>query len=229
MLVNLNQTEASVVILVGNRLDACGLSGSRITVQQTVVGFLPAHKGLRIVDQLLLCKLVADQVIQFYMCDIGNRNNLRSVVCMSDSECLVQAQFSDSEFPVKYRDRLFKLFCIHRCLQMTAELCDPVSDPLVEQFSRISGLLIVQQRVHAVHGKIAAEHRKVKVKQLFHDGKIVPRHLVDGAFYLPADLARPAVCILIVHKQKSQEIVPEISGKSVADRKLHQFFEAFIE
>ena len=60
-------------------------------------------------------------------------------------ECLVQTQFSDSEFPVKCRDRLFKFFYIRRCLQMTAELCDPVSDPLVEQFSRVRGLLIVQQ------------------------------------------------------------------------------------
>ena len=229
MLVNLNQAEPPVVILVGDRLDACGFSGSRIAIQQAVVGFLPAHKGLRIVDQLLLCKFIADQIIQLYMRDIGDRNNLCPVICVSDAECLVQTQFSDSEFPVKCRDRLFKFFCIRRCLQMTAELCDPVSDPLVEQFSRVRGLLIVQQCVHAVHGKIVAEHRKVKVKQLFHDGKIVPRHLVDGAFYLPADLARPAVCILVIHKQKSQEIVPEIAGKSVADRKLHQFFEAFIE
>ena len=65
MLVNLNQTEASVVILVGNRLDACGLSGSRITVQQRqLLASFPLTNASVLSTSFCFCKLVADQIIQ---------------------------------------------------------------------------------------------------------------------------------------------------------------------
>ncbi len=63
MPVDLNDPKASFIIFVGNPLDAGGFACSRIPEQKTVIGFTALHKGLRILNQLLLGNLVSHQIL----------------------------------------------------------------------------------------------------------------------------------------------------------------------
>ena len=70
MLVDLDNTQAPVIIFIGNGFDAGRFTGARITEQQAVVGLFPVYKSLGIVYQFFLGKLVTYQIIQLHMGNI---------------------------------------------------------------------------------------------------------------------------------------------------------------
>ena len=106
MLVYLNDAQPSVVIFVGDRLDARGLAGAGISVQQTVIGLPARHKSLRIVDQLLLRRLIPNQIRQLHMGNIQDGFDPRAscsltVFDMADAERLMQAKPAHAIFLIK--------------------------------------------------------------------------------------------------------------------------------
>ena len=86
MLVQFNNTQAPLVIFVGDGFYAGGFSRAGVPEEQTVVRFSARHKSIRIVGKLLLGNLVTDQIIQLHMRDIADRLDSRTVLCMYHTE-----------------------------------------------------------------------------------------------------------------------------------------------
>ena len=79
MFVHLDDTQPAAVIFVGNRLDTGGLSGSRVAIEQAVIRLFTVDKRFGIVRQLLFLDLIANQIGQLHMRDIGDRNDFSAV------------------------------------------------------------------------------------------------------------------------------------------------------
>ena len=112
MLVHFDHTKSLVIILVQDCLDRRRFTGSGITKKQTVISFFALYKCLRIIDQFLLGNVIAHQIIQMDVCDLGDRHDLCSFFCMLNTECLVKSESSHSEFLIELGYGCLKFFCI---------------------------------------------------------------------------------------------------------------------
>ena len=61
---HLDDLQAAVGVLVGNRLDGRGLAGALVAVEQDVVGVASVEEGKRVLEDFLLLHFVAGQVVQ---------------------------------------------------------------------------------------------------------------------------------------------------------------------
>ena len=98
-----------------------------------LLALLTFHKCLCILDQLLLCHLIAHQIIQMYMCDLSDRHDLCTIFCMFNTECFVQSQFTHTEFFIKLGNNCFKFLAYSLTLpDVIAQITDTVTDSLVK-------------------------------------------------------------------------------------------------
>ena len=155
MFVNFNDTQSLVVIFIENAFDAGGFSGAGITKKQTVVCFSSLHKSFGIFDQFLLCQLITYQVIQVYVCDLGDRHDLYAIFIMCHAKCLMQSQFSHTEIFVERSHIFFKFMHIFCSCKFFAQFTDPVANTLVKYFAALRCINII------------CNHEKAMCTQLF--------------------------------------------------------------
>ena len=149
MLVQFNNTQAFLVIFVGDSLHAGGFARPRVPEQQTVVGASPGHKSLRILTKLLLGNLISHQIIQIHMGNVADRHDPRSLLRMLHTEGFVQSQISHTVLSVKLGERRFhgrSVLILHKVLRQRT---DPVADtPVIDLTVRRSA------SVSQHHGKL---------------------------------------------------------------------------
>ena len=63
MFIDFDHTKSLIIILIQDRLDRGRFSGSRIPVEQTVIGSSSFHKSFRILDQFLFLYIISYQII----------------------------------------------------------------------------------------------------------------------------------------------------------------------
>ena len=61
---HLDDLQAAVGVLIGNRLDGRGLAGALVAIEQDVVGVASVEEGKRVLEDFLLLHFVAGQVVQ---------------------------------------------------------------------------------------------------------------------------------------------------------------------
>ena len=61
--VHFDNTKSSVIVFIGDRLDAGTLTGTRIAKQQTVIGLPAGDKSVGIVRQFLFGDVIAHQLV----------------------------------------------------------------------------------------------------------------------------------------------------------------------
>ena len=72
------------------------------------------------------------------------------------------------------------------------------------------------------------QYGKVKVEQIFQNGKIVQGDLAYRPLYFPTDFTCPAVCVFVIDQKIGQKGVPEIAVKAVAFRQFDQIVQAAV-
>ena len=146
---HLNDPKSPLIILIGNCLDAGGLAGPRLAVEQAVVGRLSLHKGLRVLDQLLLRNFISDQILHVDMKNVLHRHNSClsrkfSGLIVLNPKRLVQSEHADAVLFVKCREKILHLLCTFRRFKLLRQRADPVADSGVVGLALISGRLIVK-------------------------------------------------------------------------------------
>ena len=230
MLVSFNDTKSLIIILVQDSLDTGGFTCTCITEQQTVVCFSASDKCFCVFDQFLFRDLIAYQVIQTYMCDPCDRNDLCfSILVFLDTESLMKSQLAYAEILIELDHIFHEFLCILGCCQCAAHLADTVADTFVEHLSTVLRCLIVAEDTAAGSMEYFVQKIQVKIIQFLEDCKIMECQLIDASVDMSTDLARGAECILVVHKKQSQIIVPQVSCKSIGTCCLDQTVDTFIE
>ena len=230
MLVSFNDTKSLIIILVQDSLDTGGFTCTCITEQQTVVCFSASDKCFCVFDQFLFRDLIAYQVIQTYMCDPCDRNDLCfSILVFLDTESLMKSQLAYAEILIELDHIFHEFLCILGCCQCAAHLADTVADTFVEHLSTVLRCLIVAEDTVAGSMEYFVQKIQVKIIQFLEDCKIMECQLIDASVDMSTDLARGAECILVVHKKQSQIIVPQVSCKSIGTCRLDQTVDTFIE
>ena len=134
VLIYLNDTQPLVIIFIQDRLDAAGLPGSRVPVEQHVVGLFSADKRLGVLDQLFLLQLIAHDVVQVHMLHIddGVDDHLLAVFLLHHPKRLVEAEFTHAELPVEIHHQPLESVHVRRLLQLDRQIYDAVADALVK-------------------------------------------------------------------------------------------------
>ena len=232
--VYLNDTQAPVVVFVGDGLDAGGFSRSRVPVQQTVVRLSSRHEGLRIFHQLLFRRLIAHQVGKLHMGDVQDRLDLHCFVpvrvsLMPDAEGLVQPEFSHAVLPVKLSQPLLHLLRRRRFGKPHRERADPVPDAGIVDPAFLLVSLVGKHLRKFRNAERAGRLRIIEGEQLPENGDVMKHRLVDGPFHRPADLAGAAVAVFMADQEIAQITVPDIPVKPVASRQLQKAAHAGIQ
>src|SRR5699024_8094827 len=212
-----------IIILIQNSLDAGGFTRSRVTEKQAVVRLSSLHKSFCVINQFFLRNLISHQIIQIDMSDFRDRlNHHFSLFIMADPESLVQSQFSHTEFPVKLHHVIHEFIRILRLAKFPAQFTDPVTNSLVEQFAVLIDILIVNHKVTPQIAESLIKICEIKIIEFFENFKIMARNLIDGSFHSSHNFTGSTESILVVDQQKSQIVMPQVSGKSVSACQLHQ-------
>ena len=146
---HLNDAKAPLIILVRDGLDAGGFAGSCLAVEQTVVGRLSLHKGLGVLDQLLLRDFVPDKVLHVNVQNVLHRHDPRlsrklSGLIVLDPECLVQSEHADTVLLVELREEILHLFGAACRFELPGQRADAVPDSRIVGLAPLSGGLIIQ-------------------------------------------------------------------------------------
>ena len=141
----------------------------------------------------------------------------------------MQAEFSDTEIFVEL-DHIFHKFVDRlRMLQPHRQFTDPVADSLIEQLIRAVRIFVVTDDRSVPGTENLIKNADIKIKQLLKPDKIMFRHLIDAAVHMSHNLAGGRKRVLLIDQQIGQIIAPEISGKSIAVRHLHQPVQRIIK
>ena len=102
MLVNLDHAQAIFVILIHNRLNAGGFSGSAVTEKKNIVCLFSLNKGLCIIHKFFLLNLIAHQVVQHYRIHVIDGPELEiSIWCIVNTKSLVKTEHTDTVILIK--------------------------------------------------------------------------------------------------------------------------------
>ena len=229
MLIDLNHPQALVIVFVQDRLDACGLSGSAVPEQQHVVGRKSLHKGFRVIHQLLLLDLVADQVVQNHLLRIVDGQELHIVLVSLDTEGLIQAEHAHSVGLIEIRDNAENLLLVRSRLDLPAHRLHLFADVFI-----IHALLFPNRPVMADGGKavdlqIPLDRAEIKIKQVFKYPEIPLREMIDAAVVCPHLLAGHTEGILVSQENKGQVIVPQILVKPIHGRQIEKSLHLLID
>ena len=137
VLINLYHAEAVLVVLVHHGLNARGLSGSAVTVEQHIVGSLPAEKGLCILPELLLLALIADEIRELDRIHIAyglQEHTLLLIVLQTKGR--VQSELSNAVSPVELAHRMKKGFVALDSRKRTAQCPHLLADRSVTAHRR---------------------------------------------------------------------------------------------
>ena len=215
--IHFDHAQPLIIILVQDRFDRGGFTRPRVSEEQAVVRPAPLYECLRIVDKLLLRYFISYQIVKMYMGDICNWHDLHiSPFGMLNTECLMEPQFTHSEFLVELCHLLLKLFCISSFPESFRQRADAVSHPAVKYLSRPAAVRIAHEHLNAAGAKDILEPAEIIVEQLFENAEIMERDLIDAAFDLSHYLTGGTVCILVVYKEERQICMPQIPLKSMA-------------
>ena len=230
MLIYFDDSQSLIIILIQDTFDAGRFTCSCITEQQTVICLSSTYKCLCIFDEFLFWYLIADQIIQTYMCDPGHRyDHCPAVLIMVNAECFVKSEFSYTEVFVKLDHVCHKFFSIFGNCQCFAHLTDTVTDTFVKHFAGILRCFIITEDSTAGCMEQFVQHCQIKVIEFFKNRKIMKCKLIDTAFDCTSDLARSTECIFMIYKKKCKIIVPQISRKSIRTCNFDQTVDAFIK
>ena len=110
MLVDLDHAQTLIIKFVDDCLDTRGFTGAAVTEQEHIVRLSALDKRLRVVHQLFLLDLVADQIIQNDLIHIIDRLKLhpRAVLRTKDAESLVQTKHAHPVILVETGDPVKK-------------------------------------------------------------------------------------------------------------------------
>ena len=222
MLVNLNHTQALIVILVQNGLDAGGFAGTGVSEQQYIIGRKTFYKGLCIINQLFLLNFIAYQVLQKHLLCIVDRQEFHAVRHRLDAEGLIQTEHTYAVGFVKicnyFEDFIF-IFCL---LDLTAHRLYLFTDVFIVHPLFFADGLIVADGAEAVNLQIPLNGAKIKVKQVFEHLEICLCEMVDGTVIGSHLFAGHTEGILIGQENKGQIIVPQVLVKAVHGRQIQK-------
>ena len=222
MLINLNHPQALVIVLVDQSLDAGGLAGAGVPIEQGVVGASPRQEGLRVVPQLRLLALVTHQVPQHDLVRVVDGDKPNPLRPRLDAEGLIQAQHPHAILPVMFRDQTEKRLVIRGRGQTAAQVPDLFTDVLVVPPPVLGNGLVMAEGGKAVQVQIPLHGRKIVVEQGPKDPKIVPGKVVHRAVLGAHPLGNQAEGVLVGHQQKGQVVLPQILVKAILCRQVQQ-------
>ena len=159
----------------------------------------------------------------------GDNADIGFCLQMFQAEGFVQTQLAHTEILIKCHHVIHEFFHVVRLAKPSAEGTDAVTDALVEQLAVLVHIGVVADKGTAGGAKDIVKDGQVKVEQLLKYGEIVSCKVIDAAFYRAYDLTGGAEGIFVVDKEKSQIVVPEITGKAKGACHLYQLACALAE
>ena len=229
MLVDLDNTQAPVIIFIGNGFDAGRFTGSRITEQQAVVGLFTVYKSLGIVYQFFLGKLVTYQIIQFHMGNVQNRNDMYTLLVMGNAEGLVQAEFADTVFLIELGQCSLHLLGRSVCAELFRQFTDAGTNSLIVHLALLHAAGIIFNDGKFRHMKLLHHGCKIKIIEFLENADVMQCRIVDGTDDLSADLAATAVAVLVIHQEIGQIAVPQIPVETVIACQIDQIMNALVK
>ena len=161
------------------------------------------------------------------MGNLCNRHNLRPLLRVLYTKCLVKSELSDAEFLIELGHHLLKIprrFCFGK---MNCQCTNPVSDSAVVDMPFLFGPFVIKKKLVCCRTKVPSKLLYIVVEQLFHNCEIMERYLIDTALDHATDLTGRTVGILIIHQQKGQVCVPEIPLQAMLFRKFQNPVDTF--
>ena len=226
MLVDLNHAQASVIVLIENRLNARGFSGAAVSKEKHVVCLSPLDEGLRIFHQLFLLPLIAHQISEVHMLHAGDGLYCHIAFLPGDAECLVESEFSHAEFPVKFSGPASKFLIASGLSQSLGEFHNPAADTAVETAAFLGAAAVAanhcpQAKILSLFASLVKEPQIIG-KQPSEYSKIVKCQFTQASFCLPPDFTCHTVGIFVNGQAESQKTVPQVSLKPVRISQLNQ-------
>ena len=129
--IDFDHSKSLFIIFIRHRLDTGGFTRSRISKKQAVVGRSPGHKGIRIIPQLLLGEVIADQIVKLHVGDIPDGLHMHTLIVMHYPEGLMETELSDTESLIKLRDDPLHVLGSASLGQFPCKIADIAADPVI--------------------------------------------------------------------------------------------------
>ena len=243
VLVDFDHPESLTVVAVQDCLNACGFAGSGISVEKNVVGHAPLHESFRVGDQLLLLKLVADQILQLHIAGSRDRDQeFLLLVLIIHAESLVETELAHTIFLVKTGDDVvhlllgslftFSVFPGNSALDRlnpAAQLLHLLADASVEDPLRLPDRCVVFQDAETVYAQSALDRAEIIVKQFPEDPEIIERERIYAALIGPHLLRDQRKRRLCRSDQVGEIVVPQIFVKAVFRGQVQQAVHLLVD
>ena len=183
VLVELNHPKAVVAIVVDECLDAGGLAGAAVPVEQHVVRASTFDERLRILPEQLLLPLVSDKRGEPLGVEIHHRQQFhRPVSGLSDAERLVEGECADAALLVEigHHHEERPLRCA--LFEFGAEPLDHPADFAVVCTLPLGDRAVVSKYGEAVDSQILLDFREVEEKDALHCLEVIEGEEVDACF-----------------------------------------------
>ena len=214
MLVDFNHTQALRIVLVQNRLNATGFTGTAVTKEQYVICLTPLHKGFGIFHKALLLQFVANQIVKIYGSSIADGYKLYPIFLVDDAEGFIQAQLAYAVSFVEASYQVKNFVFISSLFNGKAKLLHTLADIfIVATFTLFNGV-VVTNHTKAIDTKLFFHFGKIVIKKLFENSKVAFRKLVYAANASSFFFAGNAKGIFTAYQKISKVVVPQISVKT---------------
>ena len=148
---------------------------------------------------------------------------------MPDAERAVQAKHADAVSGIEIRDDTEDLLFILCLFQLFTDHPDLFADIfIIHPFFFLDGTIMTDGG-EAVNAKRFFDGGKIKVEQLFEDGKIPFGKMVDGSVIGADFLTGHAERIFIGQEKEGQIVVPQVFVESIPGGKVEKRFHLFID
>ena len=218
MFVHLDDAQPAAVIFVGNRLDTGGLSGSSVAIEQTVIRLFAVDKRFGIVRQLLFLDLIANQVGQLHMRDIGDRHDFSAPVSLFNPECLMQPEPSHAVFLIKFCKSLLHFFRRMVQTEPLRKIADPVADTGIVYLALLRIALVEKHDRKLLCSERFCYRLQIIIIKFLENPDIVKRRQIHAAFHAATDFRAAAIAVFLIYQKICKIAVPEISIKTVSAR-----------
>ena len=145
------------------------------------------------------------------MGDVQDRFDYRFPFLMGDAEGLVQAEFADAVFLIKFRQGRLHLLRRPILPETHGQRADAVADTGIVHLALLHIPFIGKSHGKSRRFQLIHHIRKVIIKKFFKNSNVMQHRLIDGALHSSPDFTGAAVAVFIIHKQVRQIAVPQVA------------------
>ena len=215
MLVDLDHTQALIVIFVEQGFDAGRFTGTGIAAQQHVVGWKSFDECFGIIYQFLLLNLITDQIIKHHTLGVVDGDKFYVIVQMTDTESPVQTEHTNAICLIKIGDDAENVFFVGSVLNLLTDSLHFFTYIPVVHMLFFLDRFVVAYSSEAIDTKSLFNRSEIKIKQLLKYGKICFCKMVDSSIVGTDFFTGHAERVFVGQKDKGQIVVPQVLVKSI--------------